>query len=108
MEGHVPSAVGLAKLQKADAIFLELFKHGSLSVEIYKPDGIDNQQPHEQDEIYVIISGSGTFLNNSQRTTFTAGDFLFVKAGVEHKFEDFSTDFATWVFFYGPNGGEKE
>ena len=27
-------------------------------------------------------------------------------AGVEHRFEDFSADFATWVFFYGPEGGE--
>jgi len=31
---------------------------------------------------------------------------LFVPAGVEHRFENFSDDFATWVIFYGPEGGE--
>ena len=32
----------------------------------------------------------------------------FVKAGVEHRFLNFSEDFCTWVFFYGPDGGEEE
>jgi len=36
---------------------------------------------------------------------FTAGDFLFVSAGVEHRFEEFSKDFKTWVIFFGPKGG---
>ena len=27
-------------------------------------------------------------------------------ARVEHRFEDFSDDFAVWVIFYGPEGGE--
>jgi hypothetical protein len=31
---------------------------------------------------------------------------LFVAAGQTHRFEDFSDDFAVWVFFYGPDGGE--
>jgi hypothetical protein len=26
---------------------------------------------------------------------------------MEHHFENFSDDFATWVIFYGPDGGEK-
>jgi hypothetical protein len=29
-----------------------------------------------------------------------------VKAGVEHRFEEFSKDLAVWVVFYGPDGGE--
>jgi hypothetical protein len=27
--------------------------------------------------------------------------------GVEHRFENFSHDFVTWVVFYGPQVGEK-
>jgi len=34
------------------------------------------------------------------------GDLLFVPAGIVHRFEDFTDDFATWVMFYGPEGGE--
>jgi hypothetical protein len=34
------------------------------------------------------------------------GTLLFVAAGRPHRFEDFTADFATWVLFYGPEGGE--
>ena len=83
-----------------------LFEHGSLEIEVYAPEGHDPQQPHTRDEIYVVISGEGYFLNGGERHPFKPGDLLFVPAGVVHRFEDFSDDFATWVMFYGPEGGE--
>ncbi|MGN8226264.1 cupin domain-containing protein [Gracilimonas sp. BCB1] len=86
---------------------MRLFEHGSLEVEYYKPDKVDKQKPHDRDEIYVVISGSGIFVNGDQRHAFETGQVLFVPAGVVHRFEDFTKDFATWVFFYGPEGGEK-
>ncbi len=97
----------LKKLARHHSPFLDLFSHGSLQVEIYKPEKVDLQQPHTRDEIYVVIAGTGEFLNGDKRMTFGAGDFLFVPAGVEHRFENFTEDFSTWVFFYGPEGGEK-
>ncbi|WP_394749886.1 cupin domain-containing protein [Spongiimicrobium salis] len=97
----------LQQLGQQDSPFLELFTHGSLSIEIYKPKGVDLQQPHSRDEVYVIIAGTGEFLNNGIRTNFAPGDFLFVPAGIPHRFENFSPDFSTWVIFYGPEGGEK-
>jgi hypothetical protein len=27
---------------------------------------------------------------------------------VEHRFEEMSADFGTWVMFYGPVGGERD
>jgi hypothetical protein len=33
--------------------------------------------------------------------------FLFVAAGEVHRFEDFSSDFAVRVIFFGAEGGEK-
>ena len=98
----------LDRLLKVESPFLTVFEHGSLAVEVYKPEKIDLQKPHSRDEVYVIISGSGTFFNNGERTQYSAGDFLFVKAGLEHRFEKFTDDFSTWVIFYGPDGGEKE
>ncbi len=106
MERLTPSnALSLLSLAK-DKEFISLFRHGSLEVEIYKPNLVDRQQPHTRDELYVVISGSGYFINGSSRQPFQAGEVLFVPAGVEHRFEDFTADFSTWVFFYGPEGGE--
>jgi quercetin dioxygenase-like cupin family protein len=48
----------------------------------------------------------GWFVNGGVRHRFAPGDFLFVPAGVEHRFEEFSDDLAVWVLFYGPEGGE--
>lgn len=87
--------------------FVKLFRHGTLEVEIYKPHRVDRQTPHTRDEVYVVIAGSGFFVNGSSRQPFVAGEMLFVPAGVEHRFEEFTEDFATWVLFYGPEGGEK-
>ncbi len=94
-------------LQESGALFTELFKYGSLVVEFYKPEHKDLQTPHNRDEIYVIAAGEGVFDSNGRRWNFKAGDFLFVPAGAEHRFEHFTDNFCTWVFFYGPEGGEK-
>lgn len=88
--------------------FVELFRHGSLRIELYQPDRVDEQEPHDCDEVYVVISGSGEFVNGDTRRPFEAGEVLFVPAGVEHRFEHFTEDFATWVIFYGPVGGERD
>lgn len=85
-----------------------LFEHGSLEVEIYAPRGRDPQEPHTRDEVYVVMSGTGWFQNGEERHRFEAGDLMFVPAGVVHRFEEVSHDFATWVLFYGPEGGESE
>jgi mannose-6-phosphate isomerase-like protein (cupin superfamily) len=77
-----------------------------LEVEFYRPNKTDRQQPHDRDEVYVIASGSGFFVNGDQRQQFETGEVLFVSAGVTHRFEEFTDDFSTWVFFYGPVGGE--
>ena len=96
----------LSTLKNSSQPFTELFSRGTLSVEIYKPKERDHQQPHTKDEVYVVISGNGNFYCDGKTTSFESGDFLFVPAGIEHRFENFSEDFVTWVIFYGPTGGE--
>lgn len=88
------------------APFVELLAHGTMLVEVFAPVGTDDQQPHEQDELYVVISGSGHFVRGDERSAFGPHDVLFVPAGMEHRFVDFTDDFATWVIFWGPTGGE--
>lgn len=85
--------------------FVVLFKRGDLSVELFAPHEVDMQQPHEQDEIYIVAAGTGVFRRGAERVPFGPGDFLFVGAGVPHVFETFTRDFKTWVIFFGPKGG---
>ncbi|MGC2234867.1 MAG: cupin domain-containing protein [Pyrinomonadaceae bacterium] len=80
--------------------FTNVFSKGDFELEFFAPRGKDYQNPHEKDEIYVIARGNGEFVKEDERMTFTAGDVLFVEAGVEHHFENFSDDFATWVIFF--------
>jgi mannose-6-phosphate isomerase-like protein (cupin superfamily) len=94
-------------LDRAGKEFVQVFRHGTLEVEFYRPDRVDRQQPHTRDEVYVVVSGSGAFVCGEGRQPFEAGEVLFAPAGVAHRFEDFSADFSTWVFFYGPEGGER-
>ena len=85
-----------------------VFEHGTLQIKMYRPSGTDAQKPHTRDEVYVIARGSGWFVNGNERHAFDAGDMHFVPAGVEHRFEEFTADFCTWVMFYGPEGGETQ
>ena len=85
--------------------FAVALERGSLSIELYAPRGSDPQQPHARDEVYVVVSGRGEFVNGPERHAFAPGDVMFVPAGVEHRFEQFTDDLAVWVVFYGPEGG---
>ncbi len=85
-----------------------LFEHGSLVVKLSQPRGPDLQTTHSRDEIYVVAQGTGEFLCGATRQTVSPHDILFAAAGTEHRFENFSDDFAVWVFFYGPEGGEAD
>ena len=95
------SVADALKLLAADpnALFIKIMEHGAMSVEIYKPHQTDRQTPHLQDELYVIISGSGEFLNAGVSTPFSPGDVLFVPARVEHRFENFTLCFVAPLFF---------
>ena len=86
--------------------FATVFNHGTLLVEIYAPRGVDPQTPHTRDEVYFVAAGSGEFVYGGERKSFGPTDFLFVEAGMTHRFENFTEDLIVWVLFYGPDGGE--
>ena len=103
----VSLAQAFEKLGKSANPFEQVMANGSMTVEIYKPQQVDLQQPHTQDELYIIISGSGNFYSDGNITNFKPLDVLFVPAGIQHRFENFTDDFATWVIFYGKQGEES-
>jgi mannose-6-phosphate isomerase-like protein (cupin superfamily) len=108
MDGwHGAFGAAIGKLgESAEQHTATLYVHGTLKVMLYAPVGEDHQIPHDRDELYVVARGSGLFQLGESRFRFTAGDAIFVPAGVDHRFEEFTDDLATWVMFYGPTGGE--
>ena len=95
-----------AVAESGDERYGVLLEHGTLEIGFYAPIGTDPQTPHDQDEVYVVHAGSGNFLLGDIERVFESGDVLFVPAGAEHRFQDFTDDFGAWVVFYGPVGGE--
>ncbi|WP_269506365.1 cupin domain-containing protein [Burkholderia sp. IMCC1007] len=98
----------LARLDDEGTLFTTLFRHGTLDVELYRPRGEDRQTPHTRDEVYVIAAGTSRFVLDGRECAVATGDVLFVPAFAAHRFAGFSDDFSTWVFFYGPEGGERD
>jgi mannose-6-phosphate isomerase-like protein (cupin superfamily) len=46
----------------------------------------DRQQPHEDDEVYIVLEGSGRLEVEGEEGDLSEGDAVFVPAGAEHRF----------------------
>ena len=81
--------------------YLEFLRVPALSAGLYSlPAGsIDMQQPHTEDEIYYVISGSAAFRAGSEERPVQAGSILYVKANIEHRFHSISEDLRVLVLF---------
>lgn len=66
----------------------------------------DTQEPHTEDEIYVVTSGRAKFSSSGETIDIAAGSVFFVAAHEVHRFHDISEDLAVLVFF-GPAEGTR-
>lgn len=46
----------------------------------------DRQQPHDRDEVYVVLDGRGTLQVEDESLDLAEGDAAFVPAGADHRF----------------------
>jgi mannose-6-phosphate isomerase-like protein (cupin superfamily) len=81
--------------------YRRLIAQADFDVGMYRPVKEDDQTPHRRDEIYIVAAGTGDFVCAGECSEFASGDIFFVPAGIEHRFQNFSQDFATWVVFMG-------
>jgi len=61
----------------------------------------DRQQPHENDEVYVVLEGSGTLEVEEERIDLGEGKAVFVPAGADHRFVGYE-QLAVLVVFERP------
>ena len=64
----------------------------------------DDQVPHTEDEVYVVVAGRGAFEAGGQRVEVRPGTTLFVPAYEEHRFVEVTEDLAVVVVFAPPEG----
>ncbi len=83
--------------------FAEFFRSpsGSLSLTIARwPAGsVDEQQPHTEDEVYLVWSGRAVLTVAGESVPVEPGSVAFVAAGVEHRFSEIDEDLETLVFW---------
>ena len=84
--------------------YLEFLRSESLSVGLYvlRTGDVDRQQPHREDEIYVVMSGRSRFTAGDETCEVTAGDTIYVAAGVPHRFHEITDDLQLIVVFAPP------
>jgi mannose-6-phosphate isomerase-like protein (cupin superfamily) len=51
----------------------------------------DRQQPHEDDEVYVVLEGRGTLEVEGEEVDLVKGQAMFVAAGAEHRFTGYES-----------------
>lgn len=87
--------------ERAGQDYHEFLRVPALSAGLYMlpAGGIDMQQPHTEDEIYYVISGSAAFRAGSQECSVQAGSILYVKANIEHRFHSISENLRVLVLF---------
>ncbi|RMH30350.1 MAG: cupin domain-containing protein [Planctomycetota bacterium] len=91
----------LARHNASGGPYLRLIDEPTLSAGLYivPAGGTDDQTPHRLDEAYYIIAGRATFVVDGHERSARAGDVIFVKRGVEHRFIDIQEELRVLVFF---------
>ncbi|MEQ8764218.1 MAG: cupin domain-containing protein [Planctomycetota bacterium] len=59
----------------------------------------DGQRPHDEDEVYYVVSGRSQFTAGEQTQAVQPGSVIFVAKEVEHRFHDIEEDLEILVFF---------
>ena len=79
----------------------EAFRDDDVEIRFAAPPGVGPQVPHDRDEFYIVVGGTGLYRIGDVVTAIGPGDLVFAAAHEPHGFEDISPDFMVWIVFYG-------
>lgn len=98
----------LARQRAGGRPWIELLSVPDLSCGLYvlAAGAVDEQQPHTEDEVYVVLAGRGRFTAGDETRDCAAGDVIFVPARVPHRFHDITEELRIVVAF-GPAEGSR-
>jgi mannose-6-phosphate isomerase-like protein (cupin superfamily) len=98
----------LARRERDGRPWVELLSVPDLSLGLYvlAAGASDEQQPHTEDEVYVVLAGCSRFTAGNETRDCGAGDVIFVPAMVPHRFHDITEELRVVVVF-GPAEGSR-
>lgn len=76
------------RLEAANGGYEVVHESSGLEVGVYvlvAPEP-DRQQPHEDDEVYIVLEGTGTLQVEDEEIDLVEGQAMFVAAHAEHRF----------------------
>ena len=90
-----------AQRSHAGKRYLEFLRVPAMSAGLYvlPAGGVDQQSPHQQDEVYYVVRGRAKMRVGTDERAVRAGSVIFVSAKVEHRFFDIEEELAALVFF---------
>ena len=80
--------VAKRRLQEAGGGYEIVHESPGLEIGVYvlvAPEP-DRQQPHEDDEVYLVLEGNGVLEVEGEQHAIAPGHSIFVPAGAEHRF----------------------
>jgi mannose-6-phosphate isomerase-like protein (cupin superfamily) len=88
-------------------LYLEFVRRESMSCGLYvlEAGAVDPQEPHQEDEVYVVLSGQGRLRAGDRDDPVGPGSVLFVARTVPHRFHDITERLSVLVFFAPAESG---
>lgn len=89
--------------------YVDFFASEKLSVglSVWPAGSVDRQQPHDEDEVYYVISGRGSIQVAGVDREVRSGSLVFVAAHDDHRFHDIEEDLRVLVFWAPPHRAKR-
>jgi quercetin dioxygenase-like cupin family protein len=71
----------------------------TMGLYVLPEDGVDHQEPHEQDEVYYVVGGRAMIEVEGESRQVKAGSVVYVKANADHRFFNIEEELKVLVFF---------
>ena len=89
------------QLDATGELWTEFLRVPAMSAGVYRlrAGQEDPQTPHQEDEVYYVVSGRAVLRVGDAELAAVAGAVLFVEAQAEHRFERITEDLTLLVIF---------
>ena len=93
------------KIKKSSNYFYTFINRDTLAagILVLQPGEEDTQEPHENDEVYYVLSGDGFLRIKDKDYKVSKDKLFFVAKDVEHYFHGNSKELKVLYFFGGPD-----